>query len=76
MRFQSERIITGAERKISKNGNEYNIFNFLDDNGRTFSCVSDVPLTSDIKALDKVKVEFEIITGRYINLRVVGIWKE
>lgn len=75
MRFQTERIITGAEKKTSKNGNVYTIINFLDDNGRTFSCVSDVPLTSDIKALDKVNVEFEIITGRYTNLRVVGIWK-
>lgn len=75
MRFQSERIITGAERKTSKNGNEYTIINFLGDDGRTFSCVSDVAISSDIKVLDKVKVEFEIITGRYINLRVVGIWK-
>lgn len=75
MRFQTERIITGAEKKTSKNGNVYTIINFLDDNGRTFSCVSDVSLTSDIKALDKVNVEFEIITGRYTNLRVVGIWK-
>ena len=75
MRFQCERVITGAERKTSKNGNEYIIFNFLGDDGRTFSCISDVPLTSDIKVLDKVNVEFEVKTGRYINLRVVGIWK-
>lgn len=75
LRFQCERVITGAEKKMSKNGNEYIIFNFLDDNGRTFSCVSDVTLPSNIKILDKVNVEFEVKTGRYINLRVVGLWK-
>lgn len=42
MRFQCERVITGAERKTSKNGNEYIIFNFLGDDGRTFSCISEL----------------------------------
>lgn len=75
MKFQCERIITGVEKKTSKDGNEYILIHFLNDDGRTFSCVSEVPLPSDIKQLDKVNVEFQIIIGRYINLRVVGIWK-
>lgn len=77
MRFQCERIITGIENRKSKNGNEYIIIHFLDDNGKTFSCVSNVPLPDDVKQLDLVNVEFEIIfTSKNIYMRVNKIWKD
>ena len=75
MRFQCERIITGAERRTSKSGHEYILMHFLDDEGRTFSCVSDVEVPDDIQPLEEVNVEFDLSTGRYKNLRVKRIWK-
>lgn len=75
MRFQTKRIYTGKTIKTSKQGNEYILLSFLNDDGQTFTVVSDVDVTDDIKQLDEVNVEFEIKAGRYINMRVKRIWK-
>lgn len=75
MRFEIRRIYTGTTKKISNQGNEYILISFLNDEGQTFSVVSDVEVPDDIQPLDEVNVEFELSTGRYKNLRVKRIWK-
>jgi len=75
MRFETRRIYTGTTKKEGKNGNKYTLINFLDDEGQTFSVVSDVEVPLGIKQLETVNVEFELTTGKYKNLRVKKMWK-
>lgn len=75
MKFETKRIFTGTTKKVGKQGNEYILISFLNDEGQTFTVVSDVDVPENIKMLDEVNVEFEITTGRYTNMRVKRIWK-
>lgn len=75
MRFKTRRIYTGTTTKMSKMGNEYILVSFLNDDGQTFTVVSDVEVPDDVQKLDEVNVEFEVSVGRYNNLRVKRIWK-
>ena len=75
MRFETRRIYTGTTKRESKEGKEYTLISFLDDEGQTFTVVSDVEVPNDVKQLDSVFVEFELSTGKYKNLRVKRIWK-
>lgn len=78
MIFDVDLVLTGLEKRISKDkGREYTIARFLNEEGKTFdalveeSCI----IPDDIKQLDRVKVTFKVITGKFINLRVLELWK-
>lgn len=74
LEFEQRCIITGQEQRTSQKGLNYVLINILDDNGKTFSCISDVTI-EDLKPLDTYNVRFKVIPGRYLQLRVVGINK-
>lgn len=69
-------ILTGIEKRISKKTDrEYSIVNFLDRNGQTFGCMLDTELEDNFSQLDNVDVLFEVIPGRYTQLKVKGLKK-
>lgn len=77
MKFKTKCTYTGIEVKQSKKGNVYKLINFLDDNGKTFSVLTTVDVPGDIKPLDKINVEFELLFAyRNIYMRVIKVWKE
>lgn len=76
MKFNARCVYTGKTEKKSKKGNKYILVNFLDDNGKTFTVLSVVDVPENIKMLEVVNVEFELVFGRNIYLRVNKIWKE
>lgn len=77
MKFETKCIYTGTEVIQSKNGNKYILLNFLDDNGKTFSVISNLDIPEGINQLDIVNVEFELLfANRKIYMRVNKVWKE
>lgn len=74
LKFREKVIYTGKKDLISKKGREYTIVNFLGDDGNTFGTVAECPIP-DIKQLDKVEVLFQVVPGRYVQLKVLEIRK-
>lgn len=71
--FEENIIVTGFDRRTSKQGKEYTLVNILDNTGKTFGCILDCPIPSGVKQLDKVKAHFKVIPGRYVQLRVSSL---
>lgn len=74
-KFKESVIFTGKKEVVSKKGNEYTVFNYLNEEGEIFSTLAKCDLPADIKQLDEVQVEFEVIPGRYIQLNTLDIKK-
>lgn len=74
-KFKENIIFTGKKEVVSKKGKEYVLFNYLNDEGEIFSTLAKCDLPEDIKQLDEVEVEFEVIPGRYIQLNTLDIKK-
>ena len=68
-------VFTGAEIRVSKKGEEYILVNFLGSDGKTFACVCDCQIPSNLKQLDRVDVTFKVLPGRYTQLRVLNLSK-
>lgn len=76
LRFKERCILTGIEkRKSKKTDTEYNIANFLGENGQTFGCIVEGNVSQGVKQLDTVEVDFRVVPGRYTQLKVEGIKK-
>lgn len=74
MEFTSQRIYTGKETRVSKKTNEeYTLVNFLDENGQSFGVIAKCFIPKDIKQLQQVKAKFNVKTGRYLQLELVGL---
>lgn len=73
--LKKELFCTGIEKRTSKNGNEYTLIKYLEENGDTFSTVfiGDISMLSNIKRMENVKVDLELLTGRYMQLRTIYI---
>ena len=74
-KFKEKMIFTGKKEMISKQGKEYTIINYLDDAGNTFGTIADCSVPDSIKQLDTVEVTFEVVPGRYIQLKTLDIKK-
>lgn len=75
LRFEEVMIYTGKKNKVSKQGNNYTIVNYLNSDGTTFGTIAECEIPEDIRQLDEVIVKFEVIPGRYVQLKTVGIEK-
>lgn len=75
LKFKEKIIMTGIERRVSKQGNEYLIINYLGENGQTFGTIAECFIPDGLKQLDKVEVDFQVVPGRYTQLKTVGISK-
>lgn len=75
LKFEEKMIYTGKINKVSKQGNNYTIVNYLNDDGKTFGTIAECEISEDIRQLDEVLVKFEVIPGRYVQLKTVGIEK-
>lgn len=73
MEFIKEMVITGIEQCVSKNGNTYVLIHILLENGQTVACMyrSEDPLDlGSIKKMEKNKILFYLVVGRYTQLYV------
>lgn len=75
LKFKEKIIMTGIERRVSKQGKEYIIINYLGENGQTFGTIAECYIPDDLNQLEKVEVDFQVIPGRYTQLKTVGIRK-
>lgn len=75
LNFETKLIYTGKKNKVSKNGKNYTIVNYLNSDGTTFGTIAECEISEDIKQLDEVIVNFEVIPGRYIQLKTMAIKK-
>lgn len=75
LKFEEKMIYTGKIKKVSKQGNNYTIVNYLNSDGTTFGTIAECEIPEDISQLDQVLVKFEVIPGRYVQLKTVGIEK-
>lgn len=74
--LKEEIIFTGFNQRTSqKTGAPYTIVNFLGQDGQTFGVMADCDIPLDLVQLDKVKVTFKVMTGRYTQLRLIDIKK-
>ena len=75
LKFKEEIIMTGIESRTSKQGKDYKIINYLGSNGQTFGTIAECHIPDDLKQLDKVSVDFQVVPGRYTQLKTIGILK-
>ena len=78
MVFDVDLVLTGLEKRMNKDkSREYMIARFLNEDGKTFDALVDESciIPDGIKQLDRVKVTFKVITGKFINLRVLELCK-
>lgn len=75
LEFNEKLIYTGSQKRTSKNGVEYQLVNYLDDTGNTFSTMAECIVPNDIKQLDEVEVLFKVVPGRYTSLKTLMIAK-
>lgn len=75
LKFDTEIILTGIEQRRSKEGKDYTMINYLNPNGQSFGTIADCSIPSDLQQLDKVYVTFQVVTGRYMQLRTISIVK-
>lgn len=78
MKFKTQKIVTGVENRVStKTNNPYTLITYLDDNGTTFSTITteNTVIPTGLKQLDKVDVEFEVLPGKYMQLKTLTIVK-
>lgn len=73
-KFKERMIYTGKKTQVSKQGREYTIINYLGEDGSTFGTVAECNIP-ELRQLEEVLVTFEVIPGRYVQLKTVGIEK-
>lgn len=73
-KFKEKMIYTGKKNMVSKKGKEYTIVNYLDNTGNTFGTIADCSVPQ-LNQLDTVEVTFEVVPGRYIQLKTLDIKK-
>lgn len=75
LEFKEKLVFTGTQKRTSKNGLDYTLVNYLDEDGSTFTTMADCIVPADIKQLDRVEVLFKVIPGRYTSLKTLMISK-
>lgn len=75
LKFENEIIYTGHQNRTSKQGKEYILINYLDESGQTFGTMAECIIPDNLKQLDRVKVQFGVVTGRYVGLKTLGLQK-
>jgi len=71
MIFEKELIYTGVVKRISKKTEkEYELVNFLDEDGVQFSAMKECNLPANLKQLSLVKATFDLKVGTYMSLSV------
>ena len=75
LKFEEKMIYTGKANKVSKQGNNYTILNYLNSDGTTFGTIAECEIPEDISPLDEVEVTFQVVPGRYVQLKTINIVK-
>ena len=72
--IERELIFTGYEERKNKNNESYTLVKYLTDKGDIFATLLKCEKI-ELKQCDKVKVKLEVVPGRYVQIRTVGISK-
>lgn len=73
--FEKELIYTGKQDRISKKtNNPYTLVNYLGETGESFSTIAECKVP-ELNQLDKVKVLFNLVPGRYFRFETLHIEK-
>lgn len=77
LEFDEIMVLTGIEKRTSKEGREYMLIRYLNTDGQTFATIADVNcvVPGGLEQLDRVKSRLKVIPGRYIQLKTLSIEK-
>lgn len=75
LKFEKDLIFTGQETKERKDKTTYTLVSYLGETGQTFQTMAKCAIPNDLKQLDKVHVNFNLIPGRYFTFETIAIRK-
>lgn len=77
LEFDEIMVLTGVEKRTSKEGREYILIRYLNTDGQTFSTVADVNcvVPGGLQQLDRVNARLKVIPGRYVQLKTLSLEK-